>query len=320
MGKLLMGSNTTKTKSEQTPWAPQGAQLTHAFGAAQNIFDSKVGTPWYQGDLHAGLDPLTQQGIEGVGGYAAGAGAAAAGNVANSANPLLGAGALAMDGYGNLASMAGQDPTRQNITNAGLYADNPYLDGQIDAAARDVTRNLRENELPGIDRAATGTGNVNSSRAGVAEGIATRGAQDQIGDISAAMRGAAYDRGLLLSENARGTNMNATGAAASGMNSVYGQGLQGSGQGMDMAYRNLQAMVSAGQISQADAQGMMDSEFARWQGGDTRDSDLLARYYGIVGANNWGGTTNTTQKGPTPGLLQMAAGGLATYVGAGGKF
>jgi hypothetical protein len=96
---------------------------------------------------------------------------------------LLGAGQQGLDAYGQLYGMAGQDPTKANIAAAGQYADNPYLDGQIDAASRDVTRNLYENQLPGLNEAATDSGNMNSSRAGVAEGIMKRGAADQIGDI-----------------------------------------------------------------------------------------------------------------------------------------
>lgn len=320
MGSTLMGGGTTKTESKDTPWGPQGAALENAFTSATSIFKEKQGTPWYTGDLHAGLNPLTQQGLEGVGTYAGGAGASAAGAVAGSANPMMGGGALAMDAYGNLINQANTDPTAGNIANAGKYADNPYMDQMIAGASRDINRNLTENVLPSIDRDATATGNINSTRSGVAEGIATRGANDAIGDISAAMRGGAYKDGLGLAESARTANMGAGATAASGFGNLYGQGLQGSAQGMDMTYRNLDAMVKSGQISQADAQSQLDAELMRWTQGDSRDMDLLSKYYGVIGSSDWGGTTNTKTKTPGPGLLQIAAGGLATYAGAGGKF
>jgi hypothetical protein len=77
------------------------------------------------------------------------------------------------------------------------------MSGMIDAASRDVTRNLYENQIPGLNQAATDSGNMNSSRAGVAQGIMSRGAADQIGDIASNMRGQAYSQGLGLAENAR---------------------------------------------------------------------------------------------------------------------
>jgi hypothetical protein len=49
---------------------------------------------------------------------------------------------------------------------------------------RRCSRNLYENQIPGLNMSATGSGNMNSSRAGVAQGIMTRGAADQIGDIA----------------------------------------------------------------------------------------------------------------------------------------
>jgi hypothetical protein len=311
---VLLGSGKTTTK--QTPWGPQGDQLKNAFGQAQDLFNSKKGTSWYGGPLYAGLDPFTQQGITGTNDYATGAGQAAANSVQNSGLGMLGAGNQGMDAYGRLAGMASQDPTGANINSAGQYANNPYMDGMIDAASRDVRRNLTENTLPGVDRDAAATGNINSSRAGIAQGIAMRGAQDQMGDIASNMRGQAYQSGLGLAENARTANMGALGQAGSGLGGMYGLGLGAVGQGNSMNYGNLNAQIAAGQLNQQDAQGQMNADLQRWQGNDTRDQGLLQNYYNIIGANNWGGTTTTTQ--PRPGLLQTGLGLASAFAGMGG--
>ena len=77
------------------------------------------------------------------------------------------------------------------------YIDNDILQGQIDASSRDIVRNLREQDLPGIDSAFSGgAGGASSSRRGVAQGIAARGAADRISDVSAKIRGDAYNRAL----------------------------------------------------------------------------------------------------------------------------
>jgi hypothetical protein len=87
MGSLFKPSQQKQT-STSTPWGPQGDQLKNVFGDAQGIYDSQKGTPYYSGELYAGMNPLTDQGINASAGYATGAGADAASNV-----PQLGTGA-----------------------------------------------------------------------------------------------------------------------------------------------------------------------------------------------------------------------------------
>lgn len=59
----------------------------------------------------------------------------------------------------------------------------PGIEGTYVDRTRDMIRNLNENLLPGINQEAMGTGNMAGSRAGVAEGIATRGTQDRMADV-----------------------------------------------------------------------------------------------------------------------------------------
>jgi hypothetical protein len=168
----------------------------------RSIYDSQKGTPWYQGDLYANMDPLTSQGINASSGFATGAGADAATRTARRGRQYA---RPRRSSLRRPFGAASQDPTKANIAAAGQYADNPFMTGMIDAASRDVTRNLHENQLPGLNDGRDGSGNMNSSRAGVAEGIMRRGAADQIGDIASNMRGSAYQSGLGLAEGARGT-------------------------------------------------------------------------------------------------------------------
>lgn len=309
MGSLLGGKTTTKTKSE--PWKPQGAALENVFGAAKDIYGRQKGTPFYQGDLHAGINPLTQQGIDQTGAYTGGQGAQAAGQVGSASSRMLGASDDYLKSIGAFYGRANGDPTGDNIDAAGRYADNPYITGQIDAVGSDIRRNLSEGIMPSIDREATANGGINSSRAGVAEGIAMRGGQEALTQAAAGIRSDAYNRGLDRAEGARGTNLSAMGQAAGLYGNATGQGFAGASQGQQMNLQLLDSMVRAGQISQEDAQREMDTNYARWQGEDTRDTDLLSRYYGIVGSNNWGGTSTATAKGG-PGILGGILGGAAT--------
>jgi hypothetical protein len=311
MGSLLSGKTTSKVE----PWKPQGTAIKKAFNEAGSLYDSKKGSSWYEGDLYAGMDPMTRTGITGMGDYATGEGRDAAGQVGGTASGILGgaSGGL-MDGLSRYAGAAGADPTQSNIAAAGQYANNPYLQSQIDAVGSDIRRNLGENIMPSIDRAATASGNINSSRAGIAEGIAARGANEELARSAASMRYNAYNSGLGMAEGARATNLDAMGRSADLYGSAVNTGMAGAQQGMGMTTNLLQNMIASGQISQEDAQGLMDAEFARWQGNDTRDADLLSQYYGIVGDKNWGGKTTTTS---TPSLLSAGLGLASTAAGFG---
>lgn len=319
MGDIFGGRQKTTTKTNMGPWGPQQPYITDAFREAQNTYRSKAGTPFYEGPLHAGLDPMTGRAIDLTGDYATGRGAMLADGTGSVAANLLGLDDSFMGALDAYAGSAGVDPVEANLAAAGRYADNPQIDGMIDAASRDVVRNLSEDVLPGINRDAVATGNINSSRTGVAEGIARRGAEDRIADISASFRGAAFDRGLELAEGSRRFNTDSMGRAASMFGDALDLGRGFSGSASDLAYTNLGNLQKAGMVRQGDAQGQMDADYARWQGQDLRPSDLLARYYGIVGANQWGQEGTTTQKtSGGPGLVGGLIGTAATVAGLGG--
>lgn len=320
MGGLFSGSTKTTTKSE--PWKPQGDALKNIFGAAGDNYNNRKDTPWFEGELYAGMDPSTVQSINSLLSFAQGGGQ-------NNANRLSASGMNLADpasfrgAIDNFAAAASADPTQSNIRSATAYANNPAIDGMIDAASRDVTRNLYENDIPGINRAGTATGNINSSRAGIAEGVAVRGAADRVGDISASIRGDAFNRGLALAEGARTSNMSALGQSAGLYGDAMGMGFDAISRGNDMSIRNSAAAIDASQLFQQDNQGRLDADFRRWMGNDTRKDDLLSRYFGIIGANNWGGTQETRQRS-TPSIMGTALGigslaaGFGAFGGGGG--
>lgn len=199
MGDLFSGKQTTTSSgtSESGPSKFQAPYLTQAFDAAQANYQATKDTPYYQGDTYAGMTADQKATLDRMKGYASGQGMTAANTISSVGSGLIDSTAgKAVSNLDRFTALAGTDATQSNIENGMKYADNPFVNSQIDAASRDVTRNLNEGQLPSIDRAASATGNINSSRAGVAAGIASRGAADRIGDISASIRGDAYNRGV----------------------------------------------------------------------------------------------------------------------------
>lgn len=331
VGGLIGGSsgsnaNAASAKTTTAPWKVQQPYLLGGFSDASQAYNSLKTQPFYQGDLYAGMSPLQNQAIAGTQNFATGAGAETASNMLGASNASLnGAGGQMMAG-GALMGFNPGNATMGNIADAGMYADNPYMSGMIDAASRDVTRNLTEDVLPGINRLGSATGNTNSSRTGVAEGIALRGAQDRLGDISAGMRGDAYQQGLSLAENARGANMNARLNSLTNAGNIYGnafgQGLQGTAAGLTAGYNNLDALSKAGALQQQDQQGQMNADYAKWQGGDQRAFDLLDRYMQAVGGSYGSTKTSTADNGqPTwMNTLQGAVGGASAGLGLYGQY
>lgn len=314
----LFGGKTTSTSTQATDTGPSKFQqpyLDTAFNAAQGIYNNQAGTPFYQGDTYAGMTDSAKATLEGLKGFAGSTGLNSANQLSQMGSSLIGNAGKATAALDQFSQLAGTDATAANIKGASAYADNPYLDAQIDANSRDVVRNLNEQTLPGIDRQASATGGINSSRAGVAAGIATRGAQDRVADISATMRGQAYSQGLGLAQQDRAQTLGALSTAANGYGNLAGQGASALGAGAAAGYGAYGAMAGADSTLQGNTQGQLDADFNKWKGEDSRDMDLLAKYYGIVGNNSWGtsgtssGTNVNTQKN---GILTNILGAAAT--------
>ncbi len=325
----LFGSSKNESTSSTTaqPWSAQAPYLKYGMQDTAYQYAKARGTPYYGGDLYANLDPRSITGLNGLYGYAGGQGISGANAITGAGQPLLGAGGDLQGAYRNLTGFNPQDPTGANIDAAGRYASNPYMDGIIDAASRDISRNLNENELPSLNRQASATGNINSNRTGIAEGILRRGAEDRIGDISAGVRGDAYASGLNLAEQARSTNqsdwLNSQVQGGSLADRTFARGLDATQQGTNLGYGAYDKMVGVGGLYQADQQGDLTQGFDQWKGQDERSWDLLNRYWQMVGSGQWGGSqTNTTPTsiGGFQGALQGALGGASAGAGLYGSF
>lgn len=195
--------------------------LARSEGALKNVLDQGV----YTGDTYAGPNQDQLQTVDNMasrGGYLQNAGFKA---MADNA----GFGQNYNDLYGQSQGLYGQTQDLYDQSrgiygqNQDLFGMNQGLAGQfqglsdgakadrlatanqyavdnsgslVDAAMRDDRRNLMENTLTGIDMAASGTGNTNSSRAGVANAIANRGYDDRRADVSMGIQDRLVDRSL----------------------------------------------------------------------------------------------------------------------------
>ncbi|MEN6541789.1 hypothetical protein [Parvibaculum sp.] len=370
MGDLIStlfggGSEQRKETTQSGPWSEQQPYLKLGFQNAQDLFKSAQGSPFYTGNLYAGMNDQQKRGYGLLSTFGSTQGSGLADAATAAANTSLGVGSAASITATNLANgnfdRGGStpydtsavntgldllstgartlgatlgDPTGQNVGTANRYINSDVLNGQIDAIGKDISRNLNENVLPGLNRAASIGGNLNSSRAGAAEAIAKRAAADTLASTAANMRGAAYANGLNLAEQSRQANLdgglNAVGAGASiadnslnrsesqrqfnlgtmlGANGQLveqlGLGFNGANSAMNLGGSAAGMVTDAGTAAQADAQNEMNEQYRKWQGNDQRPWDLLSRYWSIVSPAIQTQQGQSTQSGSTSkGIFQ----------------
>lgn len=259
------------SQSGQSIYGGQEPYVNDIYAQAQNLYNN-----YQMPDRQvANLNPMLSSGLANQYGFGTGAGqdiytAQLMSSLAN------------MGGYGAAANTAdlmssgnvyGAPINRGIDMGTAMQASyNPYLEGQIDAASRDVVRNLGENQLTGNASLAAGTGNSGSSRRAVMDAIATRGAADRVADIGATLRGNAYGTGLgiaaqqgLANQSAMSAN-NALNAGLMGQGAQLNYNIGQAGQaGIQQAYNtgvnNTQMQLASGDYLRQYQQQLLDTAF-----------------------------------------------------------
>lgn len=144
------------------PYLDVQPYLQDFYSGGTDALQSGLDAGFYQGTTRAGMDPLSREGINAGAGFGRRGVTDATGFMNNAA----GFG----QNYADLFNRASQDM----LGNATQYAAN-NVEPLLSAAMRDSRRTLEEQQLPGVGLAASGSGNTNSSRAGVREAILERG-------------------------------------------------------------------------------------------------------------------------------------------------
>jgi hypothetical protein len=133
----------------------------------------------------------------------------------------------------------------------------------VDAAMRDDRRNLQENTLTGIDLAASNSGNMNSSRAGVAEAVANRAFDDRRADVALDVQDRLIDRSLAQQAQQfsdRGNALQGAGMANEGIQNAYTQGLNTLGQGANFGMNAGNSLQGYDQAALNDAQANFERQ------------------------------------------------------------
>lgn len=134
-------------------------------------------------------------------------------------------GANGLQGFQNSLSTAANkglsDPTQQIANSAQTYANSPETQAALTATNTAINQTLNQSTLPTQNQQEAQAGALNSSRSGMAEGMARQGAATAEGQADAAIQNNAYNTGMSTASGLYSSGLNtATNASMYGYNDL----------------------------------------------------------------------------------------------------
>lgn len=310
-------TQTTNVQSSTSPWGPQAAALTDAFQKAQTAYttSSQAQAPT---NFTAQFTPDQLATFQQMLGYANGNTTPA--TTSATGTTLQNAGADATSGA--LSGLSAYDPTKLNNTQSLIDSANQYvagqdIDSQVNNAMLNARQTARDVTLPGIEQNAALSGNTNSSRTGIADGLVERGLAEQAANLGASLRSDAFKNGLTLaSTNANANNVASLGAlsgAASAGTNAANSGVNASTAGINQQTGLFNLANAAGTGEQSANQADLTNQNQQYQSGVNSPYASLQQLMNIIGSQKWGSETTGTQETKTnPSLFSTIAGLLGT--------
>lgn len=205
-------------------------------------------------------------------------------------------------GFGNNYNSLFNQASSGNAMNTAMnYAAN-NSDPLVNAAMRGANRNLNEVQLTGLNNRASGSGNMNSSRAGVAEALLRRSNSELEADTRASVEDNLMRRSLGQSNT---DFSNAMGANA-GMAGTFGTG-------MSTGFNGISNMLNSGSAFQKDLQNQYNDGRANFN----EDRDFMLDQYGKFNAS----ILNNAPRGPgqiTPNYVDPTMSAISGAMMGGG--
>lgn len=266
--------------------------IERSYDRAEGALNDSLEQGAYQGQTYADQNPYFQAGNHYMGGMGAMGG--------QGAFDVMQQGQGFANNYADLYQQGGADrmQTAQDyaIENSG---------GLVNAAMRDDRRNLEENTMPGINQGASGSGNMNSSRAGIAEAVANRGYDDRKADVTAGIQQNLMGQSINQQNQQFSDQMRAN----QGLQQGYGQGINAMNQFGNM-------MTGAGNNFMNYQQGYMNDQRNRYENQRDFALDQNIKYQGGI-LNNAVYNTTPGETPEKPNTLMSTLGGMGSGFSAG---
>lgn len=258
-------------------------------------FTEGMNNPVYQGETYAPMNPMMMNAFTGMGNF--GGTAATAG--ANEFGATGGYG----QGYAALNNALTNPNAAFDMGNS--LANSTMADNLVNASTRDISRDLYENALPGADRRAVGSGNVNSVRAGIESGILKRGAADRAADVGAGIRNSLFNQGVGQYNTNIGQQFAGLNSLMNANNNAYNM----ASGGLGMMGQGGQSMWDYNQGANEDAQAQYYARFNNPMTLASQYKDLLTPFTGFnSGAGSSKGYANNSNAENIARLLTLGSG------------
>lgn len=292
MGKLFgSGSGGSQTSTtESSPWKPAQDALEQILGNAGDIYDKNGGINgnWVDKNI-ADLTPEMQGAIKDLLGSE---------GMKNTIGSLDQSWKQGVSGIGQATGMLG-GLAQQGITSDQInqMAKDLYNQDMVDSQTGQLTKTVQEGldkNIQGLNQQSSASGNMGSSRAGVAEGVAVGEAADAIATGTAGIQNAASQQAMAGALGTLQGNQN-TALGAAGQLGQLGLGSGNLGLGtLNGQNQILQNQLQGALIGQNQNQNVLNNQWFNQQGQNNAGWDNLSKYMGFAGAIGGMGGTNTT--------------------------
>lgn len=308
---------TQNVVTTQKPY--QAPYLDYGFDEARRLYEG--GAPdYFPGQTLASQNPFQTGAIDNLGNFSP----AAVDAYTGVGNQFMGGASGAMSTLGNIAGMQ-QGPQAQMMTMQQLGQYQPMINQMVDAATQQGMRTYNEQFMPQLNAGAAASGNMGSSRAGIAQGIAQRGVAENAQMVGANAMNNLFNQGnqmnlanANLGQNFLNTQMN----AATNLGKFAGAGADMINQADASQLAGYKTNLAAGDIQQEYDQAVINDEIARYNYDQTKDMEFLKDYMNLI-QGNYGGTGTQTGNTSEPSLgrrLLSAGTNLAgSYLIGGGR-
>lgn len=311
-GGLLANKGAKADRAAQERMNEQNNQYINAampyikdnMASVSDMYKNMLETGPYQGSFYAGpndMQTAANSALYNMGTANMGVGQNLmnqAGGFANNANSL----------FGQYSGMVNRPDMMSQATDYAMDNMNPI----VQAMMRDSTRQLNEQTLPGINRAASGAGNTNSSRAGVADALANRAYDDRMADVRSDVFNSLRNASLNQSNTQFGQSMDAL-RGANAANNTLGNAFT---TGTNLATAGGNMALGAGANQQGYDQAALDADRAQFDYLNNYGYNLGKDYQGFLTGNNVKGDYKANTVNP---MMETLAGAKAGF-GFGGDY
>jgi hypothetical protein len=288
-----------------------------AWGQAKGTYDKAVAKGPYSGDTIAQPNQDQYDANNAAIDFYKGLGGTSVSDLLKGGSTSLTTGQGATDSaLKGLTAYTNSDTLDNTISGAQKVAAGFDVPGAVKAAMYDANTEASDETLPSLYRGAAGSGNINSDRTALAEGVVKKGLATKAADLSAELQNSAYNTGLSTAQRDTTSLL----GALSDLGTLGGQstttGNDALSSGITSAASNFGIGAAGAEDNQSLAQDVIDNDKAKYDSSTDYTWDQLAKYYGITGSGNWGSEESSTKKTTnTPSTLSTIGSGLGAAGG-----